>query len=264
MDYLDNLNKLSTIFSTGENVKISSVINKYEIKPEPEISKTLNPNSHSINAICASLQYCFWYGNSSYRPFNSSQLTTLVNDVLGNVNLEHLHLYQYELARAINNSGITMVPERKQSIKEVFKLDFVQYNKLSSNPGASLDYLMQVDTFRKDPFMKKAILAISSTYAERGNLSELLLPAPCDYRVPQALEALGLIKYSKSLQNKIKNHELILEGSSIELEIRSATYLACKILARVNNISQNQVDQYLFKIGKQLTSAHHLTYTTNY
>ena len=252
----------SHFYNKSTDIVITNKLDTYKIIPG-KTKKKINPAEHCISAISASLQYCFWYGDSSFRPVDSQDVDQLVSRVLKEVQPKEIHFYKNNLIEELKSYNITMLPERIQSVKDIFKLDFVQYEKLKENPIKSIQVLLNNPAFN-DFFMKKAIYAVARTYRQLGKLSELTIPVPCDYRVPQALEALGLIKYSKQLKTMIDTDVLIPEGSKLEVEIRSATLLACNKLARINKITPNQVDTHLFNIARQLTTKHHLTYTTNY
>jgi len=252
-------------YEQGSDVWIDNeVLDETFIEPNNTTPNKVNPSEHAMSAINASLQYCFWYGDSSYRPFNSADLDDLVADHFKGLYPEELQLHKNTFIEKIKKSGITMLPERIQSIQEVFKLDFVKYNKLQDNPGSSLTMLYEIPTFQKDVFKKKALYGIARTYTERGILDQLNIPVPADYRIPQALNFLGIVKYSPQLQKMVSDGVLLPENSKYEVQIRSNAIIAVRDLARKNNITENQVDQYLFYKARELKTPHHLTYTTNY
>jgi hypothetical protein len=114
-----------------------------------------------------------------------------------------------------------------------------------------------------------------------SNLQELVgyeyLTIPADYRVPQALESLGLIHYDAWLKQRIVRGELIEAGSLPEVEIRIQTVVAaeelkteinaCRLGAGKEEITMLGLDSYLWNYGRQLGKRgekHHLTMTTAY
>jgi hypothetical protein len=103
------------------------------------------------------------------------------------------------------------------------------------------------------------------------------LTIPADYRVPQALEYLGLICYDAQLKKRIMRGELIDAGSLSEIEIRMQTVIAAEELkteinalrlgAGKEEITMLELDSYLWGLGRQLGKRgekHHLTPTTAY
>jgi hypothetical protein len=98
------------------------------------------------------------------------------------------------------------------------------------------------------------------------------LTAFADYKVPQVLERLGIIKYHPELWTKIVNRQELPHGSAEEVEIRAATiagveHLKAAMAGHGRPISAIEVDWVLWEMG--LTTAadappYHLTRTTAY
>lgn len=100
-----------------------------------------------------------------------------------------------------------------------------------------------------------------------------------DYRLPQALRAMGAIAYSSELASQVDNYIPIEAGSQAEIEIRAATaYAATRLLELTNTIraesgedlyNMAHVDFWLWSEGRQLKksgslSLPHYTETTAY
>lgn len=94
-----------------------------------------------------------------------------------------------------------------------------------------------------------------------------------DYRVPQALRSLGILKYDQLLEHRIDSGLLIVPESAVEIDIRLATAKAVVMLmeeinaSRQNPISMVELDCALWTMGrspKLSKSKHHYTYTTAY
>ena len=91
-----------------------------------------------------------------------------------------------------------------------------------------------------------------------------------DYRLPQALRDLGILKYSTELANKIDNYVMIPGGSDEEVEIRAHTIYASDLLCREINkhrkdkVTSCQIDEYLWLEGKESKKPRHFTKTTSY
>lgn len=69
---------------------------------------------------------------------------------------------------------------------------------------------------------------IANGKKELENLNKLT--AFADYKIPQILRNLGVIKYSKELADKIDSYALIEKGSEGEVEIRAATVWAVELI----------------------------------
>jgi len=110
-------------------------------------------------------------------------------------------------------------------------------------------------------FYKRAQLAISDIYRSFkgqgfGNLKNISqLTAFADYKIPQTLRKLGILKYSPELAAKIDNKIQILPGSKEEIEIRANTIWAIELMKRelktkIPNITSMDIDSYLWLLGQ--------------
>lgn len=130
---------------------------------------------------------------------------------------------------------------------------------------------------KKIYFLKRAQIFVSDLYyafEDKGlghfhNMEDLAVFA--DYKLPQLLQAEGVLEYSAELENKIQNEELIAAGSTEEIEIRSTTIYACELLIDElknlgRNLTSNQFDWILWVQAKQTNFIlpHHKTVTINY
>jgi hypothetical protein len=82
------------------------------------------------------------------------------------------------------------------------------------------------------------------------------LTAFADYKVPQVLRHLGILRYEKALAEKIENQVLIDAGSPEEVEIRANTIWAVErirqeLLARGKNLKAMGIDWILWNLGQQ-------------
>jgi len=68
-----------------------------------------------------------------------------------------------------------------------------------------------------------------STYGQFDNIEELTMFA--DYRVPQSLQALGILKYSEGLLERLREGEELVSGSVEEMEIRGCSIHCVELLA---------------------------------
>src|SRR5699024_3589156 len=98
------------------------------------------------------------------------------------------------------------------------------------------------------------------------------LTAFADYKVPQVLRGLGILRYSNELSAKIASREHLEPGSGQEIEIRAATIWGCELLrqalaSRGRDIAAHELDWMLWKQGQSLpvdTPPYHLTQTIYY
>ncbi|XP_054725030.1 LOW QUALITY PROTEIN: queuosine salvage protein-like [Uloborus diversus] len=61
-----------------------------------------------------------------------------------------------------------------------------------------------------------------------------------DYRIPQALVYLGVLKYSDELNNILKKDQLLVNGSQMEVEIRGCSIWAVELICQSIKEKQNQ------------------------
>lgn len=90
-----------------------------------------------------------------------------------------------------------------------------------------------------------------------------------DYKIPQVLRAMGILKYDKDLSMIVDNNIPIEENSEYEIEIRAnMIFVICKIGKLLNNkYDYIDINDYLFmqKKNKSLKlRPYHLTRNTNY
>lgn len=98
------------------------------------------------------------------------------------------------------------------------------------------------------------------------------LTAFADYKVPQVLRQLGILRYSDSLAGRITRREHLLPGSADEIEIRAGTIWGCELVRqaldeRGRTVSAHELDWLLWTMGQSLPAGsepYHLTPTIFY
>jgi hypothetical protein len=98
------------------------------------------------------------------------------------------------------------------------------------------------------------------------------LTAFADYKVPQVLRRLGILRYHPVLAERIARRELLPAGSDEEIEIRAATIWGVELLrralaARGRDVTASEIDWLLWQAGQQLpagTEPYHRTLTIFY
>lgn len=85
-----------------------------------------------------------------------------------------------------------------------------------------------------------------------------VLTAFADYKLPQVLRALGVLRYSEDLSGLIDNRIPIMAGSPEEVEIRAATVQSVELLRQelegltgIHDILAARVDQFLWYLGQE-------------
>ena len=100
-------------------------------------------------------------------------------------------------------------------------------------------------------------------YGQFNNINELTMFA--DYRVPQSLQALNILKYSTELLGKLQKNIMLDSGCRDEMEIRGCSIHCVELLreeidklakndlqfADVNNINSIIIDFYLWDYATQ-------------
>lgn len=90
-----------------------------------------------------------------------------------------------------------------------------------------------------------------------------------DYKIPQGLRALNLVKYNKELADIVDNKVEIKENSEYEVEIRATViYVIDEIKRLLNNkVNAIELNDYIWLMSKNKElpqRPYHLTRTTNY
>lgn len=124
------------------------------------------------------------------------------------------------------------------------------------------------------PFHKRAWLCTAMLYERfiddynRCLLDWEHIPVFADYRLPQALRALGILEYTPALANIIDQRKSLPENSTQEIEIRACTILAAQMMhAELSHLTPLHIDAYLWTYAVQQDkniAPHHRTRTIKY
>lgn len=91
-----------------------------------------------------------------------------------------------------------------------------------------------------------------------------------DYKLPQLLRYLKVLSYANELAEDVDNKRLIPSGSQYEIEIRSATIVACEKLGKLcPDIPMPDIDVSLWLLSKEEAfdrklAPHHMTISSYY
>ncbi len=190
------------------------------------------------------------------------------------------------------DTPISLVKDRVSAFREIgnFLLrnpDFTFKKMFARTHGNAYFASQQIPTFFpswSDPFFKRAQLFIGMVQGRFNHFDAGLedLTVFADYRVPQTLHAMGMLRYNFELFNTISSNDLIPYGSRQELEIRAATIvLTDTLLDKLNehhsgSLNALHIDYLLWSamrkrdtlppgvIAHSHTTPHHRTMTTDY
>ena len=101
-----------------------------------------------------------------------------------------------------------------------------------------------------------------------NNLDKVTIFA--DYRLPQILRHYGVLKYSEKLSTIVDNKKLLPHGSSMEIEIRAATIVACQQISKLlPGMATADIDVSLWLLSQDMRNdptlkPHHFTYSYFY
>jgi len=193
---------------------------------------------------------------------------------------------------AAGRNELLMIPERHAIIKENFSMLKERFDgralNLIKEAGNDADALVSILTDRfptfvdsvpwkgkEALFLKRAqIFPSDLSFSGRGDLvlsSLEKLTVFADYKLPQLLEALGIIRYSDELNADIEQEALIPQGSQKEVEIRATTIraiedLSAEIVRLGGSMTTQELDWILWVKAKGMNFAkpHHKTLTTFY
>lgn len=169
------------------------------------------------------------------------------------------------LISAANGSAITLIRDvvhRFPSFNDV-----ATWNRADTGlPDNEVRFLKRAQILAGD-------LAGGLTGSPLGEFDDLdLLTAFADYKLPQVLRLLGILRYSDSLAGRIARREHLRPGSVEEIEIRAATIWGCELLCRAlrdrgSAVSAHELDWLLWTMGQSVpagTEPYHLTPTVFY
>lgn len=193
------------------------------------------------------------------------------------------------------NVEIPLFEERRKILRELgltivskFNGNFSNLIKMANNDSLILvKLLIRYFPYLKDTadyhgkkiyFNKRAQLLVSDIYQifkgkNYGKLKNIeFLTACADYKLPQVLRKIGILEYSKRLQEKIDNKRIILKNSEEEVEIRANVIWAVEFIKerlkkKFPNILSIYINDFLWLFGVNIPPSdkpYHLTRTISY
>lgn len=252
------------------------------------------------------LNFCFWSSNPlkiEWRGTTYERFQAMLVSILLAVRHEPAwfdarywtEVPKEEIRQVLSGKGeLLLLNEREQVIRETgrvllerFDGQFIHAIESVSSRAWPLAVLLmtEFDSFRDVGnyrgkivyFMKRAqitVLDVSVAWQHRdypalAGLEELT--AFADYRVPQALRHLGIMKFAEDLAGRVEKEEEIAAGSEEEMEIRAVTVHAVdrmvkSLAANGKKAAAWEVDWYLWELSHapDVAIQHHRTRTIFY
>ena len=187
-----------------------------------------------------------------------------------------------EIFRPSNGIEIPLIQKRYENLVEAGKILRERFGGYYSNlvkeshfdavliTKATIDNFKSFnDSYKDVNFYKRAQLNafdIAQIPTKNKIINTELLTAMADYKLPQLLRFIGVLKYSDELSSKVDNWKLIDSGSREEIEIRSATIWAIELVSQKLGISAGLADRAIWWLSRELDikQLYHRTYTIYY
>lgn len=244
--------------------------------------------------VLDSINFCFWpaLGNPKWEIVYQCEklsgyyaLATSLKKALESgvplTNAQYLaELSLKEFKKILGGKGdLQLLESRVQSLNELGQMLMLEYqgkayNLVEAAAQSAIQLVRLVaeklPSFRdkaeyqgkKVFFYKRAQLFAADLYGalqgkEWGFFHDIdLLTAFADYKLPQVLRHIGVLRYEKALAQKVDHHTLLGAGSPEEVEIRANTIWAVELirqelLAREKNLKAMEIDWILWNLGQQ-------------
>lgn len=295
MNYIENVFEIAeTFMALSKDVQIDwvgveSTVALMKEAGEREFKESMKPNvefweMHNecfLQLVGGAINYCYWYGRYNVRPndCSSSKMFKCVRNAAPlftdsfKVSKDYRSQdFIQELVKLLSYTRFPLLEEREKHLKELIKdgekfIDLVVENKNIIDLNYILEPMIgSFPGYASDIFLKRASLFFIMLYRQFGWFKEALntLHVPADYQIPKMLKYYNCLSYSKDLQNKINNGDLIPKHSRVECEIRAATILVCKELVEKTGWNIADVDGWFWLKRNKCDDPFHLCITTDY
>lgn len=199
-------------------------------------------------------------------------------EYLSNLTLEKVR----EIFRPSNGIEIPLIEKRHESLVEAGRVLLEKFDGFYSNLIKDSDYDAILitkktienfksfdDSYEGVSFYKRAQLNafdIAQIPSDQKITNTDQLTAMADYKLPQLLRFMGVIKYSSELAGKVDSWSLIEAGSREEIEIRAATIWAIELVSQKLEISAGLADRAIWWLSRELdiNQPYHRTYSVYY
>ncbi len=275
--------------------EVSSNFSEKDIKPWTDMAPFTRPklndeDSIAYNLVFCSINVCYWGDPKWTIEYQDKKLDgawgqmaalyRAVSEGYSILDPNYLEtLSEKDLSHILRgNTQIPLFNERLNALKEVGRVINEKYEGKCSNLVKSADQdalkLLEIITAdfqyyddstvyngRKVMFHKKAQLAIwdiSRSLDSKGlgffsNIDELT--AFAEYKIPQSLRKLGILKYSHELAEKVDNKIELKKDCPEEIEIRAGMVWAIELMKNeikpnIPKITSEDIDNYLWLKGQ--------------
>ena len=182
---------------------------------------------------------------------------------------------RWQIIKSVSFALIKKYDNSQSFIKSCGKKMSVLVNKIYKE----LPYFADISIYNKKKIylLKRAQILGSEIWGafdgkEIGEFNDLdYLTCFPDYKIPQILHQFGILEYSPNLEIKIRNRNIIPQGSNQEIEIRSCTVWAVEYLKKtLENLGKKfysfQIDWILWNKAQKIKirMPYHLTKTIYY
>ncbi len=243
------------------------------------------------------IDYSFWGNpkwtietNLGFKDGSDALLYSLLNYFKESKNIDFLSINLEDFKHILKgNVEIPLIEERYNTLVEVSS---IVNNKMNGN------FYVAIKNIKKDTELLEFIISNFPSFKDERkyngktiyfyklaqllvsdilHLRELLenievdysnLVGCADYKIPQTLRALEIIKYSPELEQIIDNKKEIKVSSEYEVEIRASTLVVIDYIKnKLKGVSAIDINDYLFMFSKKVKTKakpYHLCRNTNY
>lgn len=251
----------------------------------------------NVMLIFESIDYSFW-GTPKWtietelgkKDGSDALLYVMITYVKENKNTDFSKVSFYEFKNMLNgNSEIPLLEERYKTLVKISNVvnskmngNFYEYIYDVKNDVELFDIIIDNFPSFKDEreyngrniyFYKLAQLLTSDILHIREKLENIGVDysdfiGGADYKIPQTMRALEIIRYDDKLSSIIDNKEEIDCSSEYEVEIRASMIIVINYIKnKLNNVAAIDINDYFFIYSKKLkdiVKPYHLCRNTNY
>lgn len=243
------------------------------------------------------IDYSFWGNpkwtietNLGFKDGSDALLYSLLNYFKENKYIDFLSINLEDFKHILKgNIEIPLIEERYNTLVEISS---IVNNKMNGN------FYVAIKNIKKDTELLEFIISNFPSFKDERkykgktiyfyklaqllvsdilHLRELLerievdysnLVGCADYKIPQTLRALEIIKYSPELERVIDNKKEIKISSEYEVEVRASTLVVIDYIKnKLKDVSAIDINDYLFIFSKKVKTKakpYHLCRNTNY
>ncbi len=268
-----------------------------------EITGKLNyEESLRFAFVFSAVNFCFWaeprwsyLTPSGFKNGTSGVISALLDAVSRKKLLlseaSNLKDLSFDAFQSIfsGNGELCLMEERHQNLTAVFRHLFIHHSsceeyiaRLGGNAHTVLQSVILLPGHYEDvsvykgvsvPFYKRAqaltsdLNFLAQAYGRPAFLHSDVLTVCADYKIPQILQANGILEYAPELLQAIAEKRMIPPHSEVEVEIRSATIVACETISDLSGASGSlDVGNALWGLSQEtmFDLPYHRTFSQNY